>query len=89
MQIATLRRESAVISGGADAAGGGPGGNATAVRCDLCSGDWLDRSNSRTAISGRPIRIWRAQLTLGDFESESSIRDPMAMAAYWFKLKLI
>jgi hypothetical protein len=64
------------------------GGSATAVRCDLCGGDGLDRSNSRTAISGRPIRIWRAQLTLGDFESEPSIRDPMIMAAYRFELKL-
>jgi hypothetical protein len=75
-------------SGGATVDRWGIGGSATAVRCDLCGGDGLDRSNSRTAISGRPIRIWRAQLTLGDFESEPSIRDPMIMVAYRFELKL-
>jgi hypothetical protein len=38
-RIASHRRETAVISGGATVAGGGTGGNATAVRCDLCGGD--------------------------------------------------
>jgi hypothetical protein len=38
-QIAFLRREGAVMSGGAAVAGGGIGGNATAVRWDLCGGD--------------------------------------------------
>jgi hypothetical protein len=59
-----------------------------AVRCNLCGGDGLDRSKLRTAISGRPIRIWWPRLTLGDFESEPSTRDPMTMAAYRFELKL-